>query len=514
MILIEIDGLSLSSGQLETWRFSDRGLATKPTDSPANVYFEPRLKEGMRSSRRIPLGALGGQPQATFGDIVLENIDGGLDGLAGYAFDGRPFRVWFFDDVPAVLGLPGTESFRGLVGQPLVGYDSIRFRVLDLMPVWFTRPVLDAVYAGTNSGGNGVEGEVDDLMGQRKPRLYGSCVNVRPRLVNRTKLIYQVSDRPATLELNTTGGPSVFDLGVVIAKDAAGDYASLSALEASAPAAGCYRQYSGSEGLFFRLGSAPSEVTCDCSASGSSASTPQGILVKLMADLGLPADQYLPFSPPTGGTPICGLYVEDESTALDVIRQVCPVVNYWYGFDRLNRFTVGRINALPMPVMVIERWDVLELDAVNDGVEGGAPIRSVQVPYLRLHTLQKQVAGAAIADRRALVSEPVRYFRSTDATVKAQRLLALDLELDVNARNLASATSVAGTVMASFGVARQRFDLTIQCSATRLALLDVGKRITLIHPRFGLAVGKDFVIVGIEAELGSGVSTLRLSLWG
>ncbi|MGQ5524251.1 hypothetical protein ACUHMQ_13470 [Chitinimonas sp. PSY-7] len=510
MILLEMDALNLSSNQVEVLRFADQGCATLPGDQPPNAFFEPRLTEGLRVSRRIPLGALGGQPQATFGDIVLTNIDGELDYLRGYAFDGRAFRVWYLDTAPAAsMTLPSSETFGGLLSQPVIGYHQVRFKVLDLMPVYFTQPLLTNTYAGTSSAAAGVEGEADSLKGQRKPRLYGSVLNIRPRLVNKVLQIYQVSDQEAVLSFHAMGSPCVFDRGVQIVKEN-DDYANIADMEARAPAAGRYRQYRGKEGLFLRVGSPPVELTVNASSIYSS---PQSIIGKLVEDIGLPTTQYLPLPLPTGDTPSCGLYVEGDATAFDVLRQVCPAENLWWGFDRLNRFMVGEARVFFWRGESLTEADILSIDVVRDGDDGGAPIGSVRVPYQRLHTVQSQVAEGATPSQRALVSEPVRYVTKRHSTA-GQRKLARQIDINTNMASEHGATMLAYRCLSNFGNPRDRLDVTLQCTSARLLMLEVGKTIKVQHDRFGLAAGKEFLIVGLEVELGRGIDTVRLSLWG
>lgn len=512
MILLEIDALNLVTGLVETLRYADKGISTRPTDIPSEVYFVPRLGEGLRSSRRIPLGALGGRPQATFGDIVLNNQDGALDGLSAYAFDGREFRVWYFDSEPSAYVLPGAESFKGLVAQPLIGYEQVRFKVLDLTPVYFTRPLLTAIYAGTNIDEAGLEGGPGDLKGQRKPRLYGVVQNIAPRLVNSIKNIYQVSDRPGTLMFHAAGGDCVFDMGVVIGKDSAADYLSVSQLEASAPAAGKYRLYSGPEGLFVRVGSPASQLTVDAAASGGS--TPQQIATALIADIGLPSGSSTPISPPTGNTPGCGVYLEDESTAADVLERICPADNLWFGFDRLNRFSMAKVRLGWISSVELNELEIQSIQPVRDGDDGGAPVRSVRVPYQRLHTVQSQVAGAATPARRALVMQAVRYATAENPLAAQQRLLARDVEVNADLSSANGAAAVADSWLAFYGSERLLVDVVVACTASRLQKIDVGKYVKLSHPRFGLQAGRVFLVVGVEVEVGRDVGAMRISLWG
>ena len=76
-------------------RFSDRGFITGPADSPPNAHYAPRLVTPLNFKRELfSSGQIGGRSFPGFGILALSNADGGLDDLAGFAFDGRRVRVY------------------------------------------------------------------------------------------------------------------------------------------------------------------------------------------------------------------------------------------------------------------------------------------------------------------------------------------------------------------------------------------------------------------------------------
>ena len=57
-------------------------------------------------------------------------------------------------------------------------------------------PACTNLYGGTNVLPNGADGVTTDLKGSRKPRLFGTVLNIVPVCVNTVLLIYQVNDGP------------------------------------------------------------------------------------------------------------------------------------------------------------------------------------------------------------------------------------------------------------------------------------------------------------------------------
>ena len=92
IFVVELTPAIDSSGTLQTWYFTDGdGLATRPSDTPANTYIEPRLIDpGLIRRELFAGGELLGPVRSDYGEIVLANVDGALDswidyGIAGHA---------------------------------------------------------------------------------------------------------------------------------------------------------------------------------------------------------------------------------------------------------------------------------------------------------------------------------------------------------------------------------------------------------------------------------------------
>ena len=92
--LIEVTVTAQTVGAAEEiYRYATAGYTTLPTDTPANTYYEPRVRQpGLVRRDLFSGGAAFGSTQVGYGEVVLANPDGGLDFLMDKAF-GRSIRI-------------------------------------------------------------------------------------------------------------------------------------------------------------------------------------------------------------------------------------------------------------------------------------------------------------------------------------------------------------------------------------------------------------------------------------
>src|SRR5689334_16027060 len=95
LFLVEIVAYDPNIGATRTLRYSTgEGHVTGPAETPANTYYDPRVKQPLAMSRNMFLpAATRGRSSTGFGDLVLKNGDGALDDFLRLAFDGRAVTV-------------------------------------------------------------------------------------------------------------------------------------------------------------------------------------------------------------------------------------------------------------------------------------------------------------------------------------------------------------------------------------------------------------------------------------
>lgn len=250
--LAEITVAVDAAGTIQTLRYASIGFNTLASDSPANTHYAPRIEELPLVRRDMFAGGkTSGRSSVGYGLLSLVN-PGDLDALIDYGFDGRDLVIKLGYDDAAYSSY--TTVFKGTMEQADSADNAITIRVKDrLLPL--DNPLASVLYAGTNALPAGIEGTVDDIKGQPKPKLYGKVFNIEPRNVNTSKQIYQVNDG-AIHDI-----PNCYDRGAALTRETP-DYANQAAMEATPPAANKYRVCP-SIGCF-RLAAKPDNpVTCD-----------------------------------------------------------------------------------------------------------------------------------------------------------------------------------------------------------------------------------------------------------
>jgi hypothetical protein len=495
-IAIDVTGYRLSDGTLQTLRFSDDGFMTLPSDTPANAYYEPRLSASPHFARSLfnTAQASFGASQSAPGNIVLENSDGGIDYLlTDYAFDGRPFTIRV-----GVIGTPfstWTVTASGTLSDVSVSDTTTIGLVVNdrLQKLTLTQP--RPTYGGTNVLPNGIDGTANDLAGQYKPRVYGSPLNIAPKCVNTSLLIYQASDQ-ANCSIT-----AVYDNGVALTQDA--DYPDLATLQSTQPASGHYRRFQG----YFRLGVAPiSQVTCDATTTGMTSAA--SIMQQIALDAGftsadISAADVTALNALTSAP--CGVWADGQVTSQSLMDAIAVSVGAYYSFDRFGVLRMGRVTApTGSPAAT---FDDVVLEQVNVK-EAGIPVYQVTINYAKNYTVQNQPAGSVTVDRRAWLSQDSRSQIAKSATVQAAWPSATTQSFDTVLINVADALAEANRRLALFS---RRMLLTVDIDLSQLGTLDLGSVVAFTYPRYGLP-SKLMVVVGVDAGADTHLATL--TLWG
>lgn len=238
IFLAELEVLNPETMRVETLRFSsgDGGFMTLPSDNPANAFYEPRLKLPHNFECKVFAdGLVGGSSDGGCGSAQFLNLDGALDYLSGYAFDGRLYRLLRVDADAAYS--TAVVVFSGTMTQPEFFWSTMDVKIRDYTE-FFDRALSQHIFLGNNVGTQGLEGTPDDLMGKTKPLGFGFCRNVSPAWVNSSLLVLMLHCGPIKEVLR------VLAEGIELALDTScgtdGDCADLDALQDAAPSSDGY----------------------------------------------------------------------------------------------------------------------------------------------------------------------------------------------------------------------------------------------------------------------------------
>lgn len=509
--LVEFDRYDLTSNQVVRERFGTAGYVTLPTDTPANIaYDEYVIQPGNYQRNVFTNGTTSGESEVAFGFIELANADGSLDYLMSSPVDGRELQIY---------GLPMADSdwserqllFTGTMEQMEASYTKITIRIRDRL-FELRENIQEIEYAGTTTAGgqNTAEGTEDDLKGKVKPLLFGAVKNVLPPLPNRFDRIYQISSRAFN------AGMIVRDAGVPLTFTA--NYATIQNLRTASLTTG---QFATAISLgLFRVGGTPlGDITVDASEGADGSRSAPRTVRRILEGFGLTTADFsaadleaLHASNPAEVGIWIGLETRD---VLSVITPLLDTIGVTVTPDRNGVLRFFRIEdpSSKTPVAYFDRSLILDqgsgLQRLVTNDEGrGVPATKVVLRYGFNYTIQSGtgLAGATTEDFKAFAKEQLRTITAEDTNVKSQYLLASEPEFDTFFISLSDAQAEANRRLALYKVRRDRYRVPIKTEFTDG--LDLGSIVNISVPRFGLDGGKNFLIIGVNEDYKSGVTTL------
>lgn len=496
----------ITSGGSEPIYAADGWYNTLPADTPENQHYAPvllspfnfqvTLFDGLEPTGRAAIG---------FGDVVIDNSDGWLDGLIDLGWSGRPITL--FRGAPGAARSSFVQVFQGAVDglTPNESQISLRLRTREAL---LDRPLQSLLYAGTG----GKEGG-PDLVGKRKPLAYGRVFNVPAVLADAPNLVFQVHEGMVEDIL------AVRDRGVPLAFDA--DYPTYADLLVATIGNGEYATCL-AEGLV-RLGAANAgTVTVDLEgdATGGYVETAAGIVRRIVTtrldtvnlvdpdDLDTAAFSQLDFDQmaPIGfwDGPDSGLTV---SGALDAIMSS---VGGWWTFTLPGLLTVAILKApAGAPDAVLERDDIVLGPPLS--MAGGVPSFRRLIGYQRAWAVQQDLASGVSPADQQLYSTEYRRATVSDAAVLAKHRNAREVVTAGLFAEKSDAEAEALRLQALHGVERRVLSVRVVPDNPFDAPLGGVVELRGIG-RMTLQSSKLFRLVGLVVNLASG--EVNWVLWG
>ena len=498
--LAELQAFDPATSSVITWRFaSGRGYDN------GGQFYEPRIEQPATLARSMGGSSVGGRTSQSYGELTLVNNDGGLNAVGDDFFDGRTMILKRGN--PDMPYSTFSTVLVATVESVAMERERISFRLRD-KAVTLDTPFSSAKYAGTNVLPNGIEGTADDLKGQAKPRIFGRIALMAPKLVNTSKLIYQVNDGAVDAVVN------VFDAGAYLTKVAT-DYTSQADMEANAPQAGTWRAWPA--GGCFRLGSSPfgQVSTCVIEKWAYNQSNASGIIQRILTEKGYTsadwvAADFVTLSEKNAGT--LGVIVNDEETTASLLDRVCQSVGAWWGFDSIGRFRVARLDApAGTAVTTLTDLDILELERQP---EDRLPIWQTTVKADVNYVVQEKsaLAGVVADNRVAWFNTESRDQKVSDSNVKSVRLLAEDESYDSLLNGISQAQAESNRRLSLFSVRRDTVTVTLANPYDHYSSLDLGAVVSLQTQKLGYTSGKLFTVTGVNIDYQA--NTIDLTLWG
>lgn len=487
--------LRYAGGEIKE-RLSDQGFTSQPTDSDPNRIWRGRVTNPLQFETTILSGDGFGNGSQSFGGIEIINADGELDRFFGYHWSGRRVVVkagpsdFAYDDYAAIF----EGSVNGIEGD-----DSRIVLTLRDNRVKTDKPVRAGVFDGTG----GLNGDAT-LAGMQKPLCYGIVKNCAPVLVNYAQQIYQVHDG------SIAAVDAVRDRGIAL--DYAGDVANI--MTANPGPSEYVTQLSGA---YIRLGSTSAGlVTADVQGDnqGGFPATCTAIALKIlktrlgvfsMSSADIDEGSFAQLAEVLSGN--AGIYIAQETTGSDVLDALInPAGGYW-SFTRQGQLFAGAVVSPTGATATLRNLDASGLRLVQTI----PPAWRIKVGYAPATVVQSEndLAGGVAGNVQAFVTEPYRYVTATDDAVRQKNSLATERVFETSLANKADADALLARLMAIYSVKRMVFEVTVYKTLYRYFL---GNVLRLQYDRYGLASGKDFLVVGVSDNAATGQTVL--TVWG
>ena len=459
-LLVVLKGYNKTTGLEETFCFSTKEYATKPTDTPRSWQFEPRLtKDGSPSlTRSIPFFGEKGDYQE--GDIKLVNTDGRFDDWVVDAFEGRPIFKYLGDPSWSYADFTAYPFFTGVIERIGIETDVITIKIRDKMGI------LDAPIQQNTL----TTGETNEPI----PVSYGKVNNVTPRLINAASHQYQWHDG-IVQSLDT-----VYDNGVSISFTA-----------------------NNATGTFTLTSQPAGTITCTgqgAKPSGTYLNTAAGIIYDILTRMGDPLNRLNANdidSTSLNALPryLIGLYISERENKLNVLERICASMRAAFTFDRNGKFKVVRFVDPNTQTAKYEITD-LNIKATSLNIEQiKTPQWQTTLGYEKNYTVQNNLQTALTETRRAWLKESFRKAIATDAMVKSTHLNAENPKLmETCLDSLSDANTEATAIQAILG--KQCFIATF-IAVDKMFLYDPGDVIMLTHPRLRLQNGVKMQILHV-----------------
>lgn len=498
-----------------TLRYATQGYVTKGTDTPAHTYYEGRIQQPANVSRSMfAPGTTAGRSQIGFGNMVLTNMDGGLDALLDYSFAGRAITIKLGEVLPNSAGVPTwTTVLRGTMEQAELSWQQAVIRVRDRQQD-LAQPLQQTRYAGTNALPAGLEGVAGDIKGRPKPLVFGQVFNAPITLVNSTRLIFQAHEGSVLQSVD-----AVYDAGAALTAGAA--YASQADMETNAPAAGQYRVWNAAGGCYIRLGSnSAGIVTADLTQGATAADrTVAKVWRAILLKAGIVSGD-ISSADVTALDAACAYQVgvflgsDRDMTALEACDIVCNSIGAWFGTDAQGVFRVGQL-VLPTGASTgtITATDVVSIDRIASRDPGvGVPAWKVKVGFQRIWFVQEDAPASVPADRKGYLAQEYRRVEASDAAVKTANATSPELEFPTVLVSATDAAAEASRRLTIYKTRRDMLQVGVRVDSALASVLDLGKIVTLQLARYGLGAGKKFLVLGLRTDMQG--RRFDLTLWG
>jgi hypothetical protein len=465
-----IEAVANISGTDTTLYLATGAYTTLPTDTPANIAYLPVASNGIKYTERISLSS---EASLSVGDIEIDNADGELDEWLTY--------VWTNRQVQAFIGDPRWPRadfrlvFTGIVADiDTKSRETLNLKIRDKLQRLNT-PISEAKLGGSTPN-------KDMLI----PQAFGEVHNISPLLTDPTTLEYQVHDGAVEdiFEVRDNGKP------VGITKH-------------------------NSTGKFTLNASPAGAITA--SVQGDKPSTYSNTIAKLIQRIvtgfGKVSDRFdtsdldltnLAAFDSAHPQPV-GNFLSNRENVLNVCQALASSVGAQMLVSRTGLLRLLQINLPPVSTPVAIGPDQMLQRSLRP-VERTTVVAAVKIGYCKNYTLQPGLQTTIPAQHKDLFSTEMLSRTATDSTVQA--LYKLNTEPVQEDTCLLVGTDAQDEADRRLDLFKEPRTVYQFDGTPDLLTLELGQAVTLTHPRFDLAAGKDGIVVMLAPDWMNGRITV------
>lgn len=446
---------------------SNAGYVADAADPVApNRAYPDWLQEVPEVQQALP-DTLFGRSSIGWSDAIISNPKGVRDGWLDEAWDGRSVRLlvgaanWTLDQFVPVFNGVATSLQATAEGALRLAMSDPREQL--------NRPVQDTLLTTGPSAGEPV------------PLCWGQVFNIEPVLIDAATHTYMVHEGPVvSIDQVYVGGLAV--------------------------------SYTDNGDGTLTLGVFPAgRVTADVRGGllgGVAATRADQLMPHIAGRVDITAiDTAAMTALVTAAPQALGVYISQRTNAIDMLDEIAASVGAWWGFDGLAQLTAA-VAQVGVPALALTTDDVAEFGAQIERID--TPRWRTRVGYRRNYTVQSDGLFAAVPeDVRQRLGREWDIAEASSIGTRTLHPLALDPDIEGTLMTVGSdARAEAARRLAMFGVPAKRLRVT---AFRRAWTLRPGDTVRLTHPRFGLAAGRDLLVLAVSRRVSS--RDTELTLW-
>jgi hypothetical protein len=478
------------SGTETNLYLSNVQYVTGASDTPANTTYLPILKTSVKFTENL---SLQGQGSLSYGDISIDNTNGEYDTWLKAAWQGRNISIYIGD--PKFVRDDFTKIFSGIVSDVNSSdRNTINIQLRDIMQRLNT-PITDKVL-GNYYQGSIVSTAVYDNPNkdQVKPLVFGEVFNITPLLIDPTTLEFMVNDGPieSIIEVRDNGVPLIITSGYTV------DLV---------------------KGTFKLLNNPAGAITCSVQGDKNPTynNTISTVVKRIVKNFGNPSvagaitdsnidlTNFSTFE--TNHPQKIGIYISSKENVINICQQLADSVGAQLVASRTGLLKLLKVTTPTSGTTITDDYILQNSFAIANKPD---IMTTIKLGFCKNWTIQDNLlTGIPSSSKDLLAGEWLSktYTNTTAQTLFKSNALPEQKDTLMLTDSLNHVTDEATRLVNLWSSQRYTYRFTV---TSKFLQLQLGDMITVVHKRFGLALGASAQIVSSEIDWDTGFITLEV----